>query len=44
MFYYNLGEIELTKQDDMYFFRYQGDCYSFEKIKNLMYIKFLLKI
>ena len=32
MFYYHFDDIELSKQKDIYYFRYKKDLYSFEKI------------
>lgn len=44
MFYYHFYDIELSKQKDIYFFRYKKDLYSFEKISDIFQFNEILDV
>lgn len=44
MFYYHFYDIELSKQKDIYFFRYKKDLYSFEKVLDIFQFNEILGV
>ena len=44
MFYYNFDEVELSKQDDIYFFWFQNNLYSFNPVYNLSKTKAVFSV
>ena len=44
MFYYNFDEVKLSKQDDIYFFWFQNNLYSFNPVYNLSKTKAVFSV